>query len=575
MTAPVPLAVMTLLLTMMAARGAAASQAVVVAAGGGGAGSETPPPAVPRTQLAGPRGGDDDYDYDEEYLEEEQPVTGTASGLGQYLGAPCVDDCSPSLPHTFCDPVTQVCECEKHYPVKLGATKGCAKPVRLGEQCYYLATCTYTDAHAECKQIAHNAICQCKPGYHVVARQRPTKKVFCSEDLVLLTTDMPTLFGVATGLAIFTALICFVLKLFSRARYSRPRHYANANLAPPILFSSETGIPLAVHGARPPSRASSQRSAGTAGSSTGGCGFAPPRRASSDGLVSLAGTARACASRGVAVPASRAGAARAAAILLISCHLTATAAKAAAAEEDSEAEAPPPLAGPAPTPTPVTSGAPAALPDPGLDLLDADSEDEPPLQQREPGLKFPRPAIPQFRRTRDPQRPLFQAPLQLEAALAPVKAVAAGFSLPPRLTGFQYHFGSRRPSLASIHSSASSSRSMSFSMRKFERENQQREERRLQLLAQQQEQQQLQQQQLLEIQQKQQQQQLQLRQEPQQAAQAHQQAPSPSPRTPMSTDELLPAVSEEALYNSGSSSASSSHVQSAYQGPCTSTEASR
>jgi hypothetical protein len=60
-------------------------------------------------------------------------------------------------------------------------------------------------------------------------------------DLVILTTDVPTLFGVATGLAIFTALICFVLKLFSRARYSRPRHYANANLAPPILFSSETG----------------------------------------------------------------------------------------------------------------------------------------------------------------------------------------------------------------------------------------------------------------------------------------------------------------------------------------------
>ena len=60
-------------------------------------------------------------------------------------------------------------------------------------------------------------------------------------DLVFLTTDLSALFGVATGLAIFTALICFVLKLFSRARYSRPRHYANANLAPPILFSSETG----------------------------------------------------------------------------------------------------------------------------------------------------------------------------------------------------------------------------------------------------------------------------------------------------------------------------------------------
>jgi hypothetical protein len=65
--------------------------------------------------------------------------------------------------------------------------------------------------------------------------------IFVVSDLVILTTDVPTLFGVATGLAIFTALICFVLKLFSRARYSRPRHYANANLAPPILFSSETG----------------------------------------------------------------------------------------------------------------------------------------------------------------------------------------------------------------------------------------------------------------------------------------------------------------------------------------------
>jgi hypothetical protein len=66
-------------------------------------------------------------------------------------------------------------------------------------------------------------------------------KLHLFSDLVILTTDVPTLLGVATGLAIFTALICFVLKLFSRARYSRPRHYANANLAPPILFSSETG----------------------------------------------------------------------------------------------------------------------------------------------------------------------------------------------------------------------------------------------------------------------------------------------------------------------------------------------
>lgn len=60
-------------------------------------------------------------------------------------------------------------------------------------------------------------------------------------DLVLITTDLPTLLCIASGIAIFTGMICFVLKLFSRARYSRPRHYANANHGPPMLFSSDTG----------------------------------------------------------------------------------------------------------------------------------------------------------------------------------------------------------------------------------------------------------------------------------------------------------------------------------------------
>jgi hypothetical protein len=52
--------------------------------------------------------------------------------------------------------------------------------VRLGDQCFYRQTCSFTDQHATCIQVNHNAICQCKPGYHTVALQRPTKKVFCS-----------------------------------------------------------------------------------------------------------------------------------------------------------------------------------------------------------------------------------------------------------------------------------------------------------------------------------------------------------------------------------------------------------
>ncbi|XP_068081838.1 uncharacterized protein [Anabrus simplex] len=165
----------------------------------------------------------------------------TFEQLGMYVGSPCELTCNPKLRNVFCDKITGVCECDKRYPVRLGASVGCAKPVRLGEQCLYGQTCTFTDQHAVCTQVEHNAICQCKAGYHEVSLQRPTKRNFCSPDQVILNTDVPTLFGVATGLAIFTGLICFVLKLFSRARYARPRHYANANLAPPILFSSETG----------------------------------------------------------------------------------------------------------------------------------------------------------------------------------------------------------------------------------------------------------------------------------------------------------------------------------------------
>ncbi|XP_043287162.1 uncharacterized protein [Venturia canescens] len=177
------------------------------------------------------------YDADED---EDYPETNITE-KGRYLGSPCEETCNPELQHVLCDSVTGFCECEQFYPVRLGPTKGCAKPKKLGEQCFYQATCTWVDQHATCAQVQHNAVCDCEVGYHRVALSRPSKKIFCAEDLVLITTDVPTLLGVASGLAVFTGLICFVLKLFSRARYTRPRHYANANHAPPTLFSSDTG----------------------------------------------------------------------------------------------------------------------------------------------------------------------------------------------------------------------------------------------------------------------------------------------------------------------------------------------
>ncbi|KAL6263169.1 hypothetical protein P5V15_005971 [Pogonomyrmex californicus] len=361
--------------------------------------------------------GDSAEVYEEEIsadngdLEDDYFDSNITAEKGRYLGSPCDVVCNPELQHVFCDSITGLCECEKFYPVRLGPTKGCAKPKKLGEQCFYRATCTFADQHSTCTQIQHNAVCDCEEGYHRVALSRPNKKVFCAEDLVLITTDLPTLLCIASGIAIFTAMICFVLKLFSRARYSRPRHYANANHAPPMLFSSDTGIPLTLHG-RPSSR-SSQRS-----SSAGPLNCAFTRRPSSGG------------SRGPLVPASRAGAARAAAILLISCHLQAT-------KNDNK-----------------------------------------------------------HRRT--------------------LSDVAEGST---------DGLGSRRPSLASVHSSTSSSRS--YSARRLEKERNEKEQRQaLQelRLAKQREQLQQQQQQVV---------------------------PTPSPRTPHSTDELLPSVEEgkEDFYN--------------------------
>ncbi|XP_078032853.1 uncharacterized protein LOC144467782 isoform X3 [Augochlora pura] len=246
------------------------------------------------SSLAVANNNDDDeddidvYDDDEDYLEEN-----ITAAKGQFLGSPCDDSCNPELLHVVCDTATGLCECEKYHPVRLGASKGCAKPKRLGEQCFYRATCTFTDQHSTCTQVQHNAVCDCEEGYHRTTLSKSNRKVFCAEDLVLITTDIPTLLCIASGIAIFTAMICFVLKLFSRARYTRPRHYANANHAPPMLFSSDTGIPLTLHGGRPSSRSSER-------SSTGGgpLTYGYNRRPSSGG------------SRGPLVPASRAGSRR-------------------------------------------------------------------------------------------------------------------------------------------------------------------------------------------------------------------------------------------------------------------------
>ncbi|XP_017479225.1 PREDICTED: uncharacterized protein LOC108368821 [Rhagoletis zephyria] len=226
---------------------------------------------------------EDDSAYHDDEFDEYEALINNRSAKGKYIGAPCFSDmtCETTLLHVTCDKETKTCGCEKNYPVQLGLTKGCDKPKKLGEQCFYDETCMYNDENSLCVQVRHNAMCQCAHGFHSVSHTKPTRRVFCTKDLKELSSDLPTLLGVSTGIAVLAGLICMVLHLFSKTKYPRPRNFGDANLPPPIMYSSETGIPLTVQSGRPSSR-SSLRSSGSIGSYGN-------RRASSGGATIAGG----------------------------------------------------------------------------------------------------------------------------------------------------------------------------------------------------------------------------------------------------------------------------------------------
>jgi hypothetical protein len=70
---------------------------------------------------------------------------------------------------------------------------------------------------------------------------RPMLSAFSFLDLSVIGSDLPTLLGVTTGIAVLAGLICMVLHLFSKTKYPRTRHFADAHAGPPIMFSSDTG----------------------------------------------------------------------------------------------------------------------------------------------------------------------------------------------------------------------------------------------------------------------------------------------------------------------------------------------
>ncbi|XP_048516426.1 uncharacterized protein LOC109533742 isoform X2 [Dendroctonus ponderosae] len=240
---------------------------------------------------------DDDQPLVPEDDNEEFVQINVTNEKGLFVGAPCEFTCSSRLQHVYCNPVTNKCDCEKKYPVKLNnAYYGCSKPKKLGEQCYYHETCVYTDQHASCIQIHHNAICLCQNGYHSVSIQKPSQKVFCAEDVQVITKDFSTFAGVLSGIAILSGLLCFVLHLFNQNLYGSGHHrhrFGNANLAPPIMYASDPGsLPLPILA----------RAGATSQASTRRTGSSTTRRASSVATLHGYGAAT--------VPQSRTGSRR-------------------------------------------------------------------------------------------------------------------------------------------------------------------------------------------------------------------------------------------------------------------------
>ncbi|XP_045613025.1 uncharacterized protein [Procambarus clarkii] len=152
------------------------------------------------------------------------------------LGDPCEDRCGRGT-HTTCDNKTRLCKCDKDHPVEIDH-QYCAKPVLLGNPCIHHDQCMYHEIHAVCQEYSINFTeCQCRNNYEVRVIQGLAIPKICVPDLDSLKPDVPTLLGLGLGMSVLSALICLVLKIFARARFVRPRRYADAHINPPLTVS--------------------------------------------------------------------------------------------------------------------------------------------------------------------------------------------------------------------------------------------------------------------------------------------------------------------------------------------------
>ncbi|XP_068203132.1 uncharacterized protein [Palaemon carinicauda] len=159
-------------------------------------------------------------------------------------GDPCEDECSSDT-HTICDNSTKTCKCDQNFPVAIDHLY-CLQPVLLGKPCLHLKQCQFLDRHSYCQKYTINYTeCKCREEYEIKTLEGLAIPTLCLPilqlglDLQTLKADVPTLLGLGLGMSMLSALICFVLKIFARARFARPRRYADARINPPLTVSGQ------------------------------------------------------------------------------------------------------------------------------------------------------------------------------------------------------------------------------------------------------------------------------------------------------------------------------------------------
>ncbi|XP_066963006.1 uncharacterized protein [Macrobrachium rosenbergii] len=151
-------------------------------------------------------------------------------------GDPCEDECSSDT-HTICDNSTKTCKCDQNFPVAIDHLY-CLQPVLLGKPCLHQKQCQFLDRHSICQKYTINYTeCICREEYEIKTLEGLAIPTLCLPNLQTLKADVPTLLGLGLGMSMLSALICFVLKIFARARFARPRRYADARINPPLTVS--------------------------------------------------------------------------------------------------------------------------------------------------------------------------------------------------------------------------------------------------------------------------------------------------------------------------------------------------